>query len=283
MIQPAPDRSPPGVIADLDEPPEESSAGSSLIQLHHIGKRYGRVNVVEAIAGVDLQIAQREFVCLVGPSGCGKSTLLRLIAGIHRPSSGEVVVHGLSGRAARSAMVFQSYGIFPWKTVRANVRFGLDLRRCNRRDADARVDEWLGRMGLQDFGDAYPAQLSGGMRQRVSIARALVTEPDILLMDEPFAALDAQLRRLLQEELLDLWQEHSRTVVFVTHSIDEAIFLGDRVVVMSRRPGRIIGDYPVPLPRPRGPEVRAHPEFGQLANTLWEQLRQEVHDDGEPR
>ncbi|AII10538.1 mannosyltransferase (plasmid) [Rhodococcus opacus] len=243
-----------------------------------VRKRYGVKLAVEALAGVDLTVAESEFVCLVGPSGCGKSTLLRMIAGIHQPSEGQIALRLPIGNSVATAMVFQDYGIFPWKTVEANVRFGLEVTGTSAKESRDRVGHWLDRMGLTEFRSAYPATLSGGMKQRVSIARALAVEPGVLLMDEPFAALDAQMRRILQDELLALWQEDLRTVVFVTHSLEEAILLGDRVVVMSSRPGRIIADFRVPFARPRSPEVRLDPAFTELEETIWEQLRKEVGD-----
>ena len=246
------------------------------IQISEVGKRYEGRNPVEALSDVTLTVDDSEFVCLVGPSGCGKSTLLRMIMGLHRPSTGAVDVFADDPVQPPTAMVFQDYSIFPWKTVEQNVRFGFEGRRLPRAEASARVDKWLERLGLDQFRRAYPAALSGGMRQRVSIARALAVEPEVLLMDEPFAALDAQLRRVLQEELLALWQQDRRTVVFVTHSLEEAILLGDRIVVMSARPGRIIADIRVPFDRPRSPEIRTAPEFAELEGEIWAQLRDEV-------
>ncbi|GAA1738728.1 ABC transporter ATP-binding protein [Luedemannella helvata] len=254
------------------------------IRIRDVGKVYGTTHAVTALEGVDLDVMDGEFVCLVGPSGCGKSTLLRMIANLHRPTSGLVEIETQRPVPWPTAMVFQDYGIFPWKTVEQNVAFGLRPRGVGKEEARRRVAHWLERMGLTDFAKTYPGNLSGGMRQRVSIARAMVVEPEVLLMDEPFAALDAQLRRLLQEELLAIWQENSRTVVFVTHSLDEAILLGDRIVVMSARPGRIIGDYRVPFERPRTPDIRGTAEFSALEERIWAQLRAEVRraPGGEP-
>ena len=230
---------------------------------------------LNALGPFTVDIADGEFVCVVGPSGCGKSTFLRIIAGLVRPSRGSVEI-----RTRRSqnptAMVFQEYSIYPWKTVLENARFGLDVARVRKREANDRALTYLAKLGLADRARARPDTLSGGMKQRVSIARALAVEPEILLMDEPFAALDAQLRTVLQEELLDLWQADQRTVVFVTHSLDEAILLGDRVVVMTARPGRLLASVDVPFARPRGPEVRATPEFARLQAELWDMLRTEV-------
>ncbi|WP_405618962.1 ABC transporter ATP-binding protein [Streptomyces sp. NBC_00076] len=238
-------------------------------------RTFGRTpRAVEALGPVDVTVAPGEFVCLVGPSGCGKSTLLRIAAGLLRPSTGRLEIRTSSARPA--AMIFQDYGIYDWKTVRANVRFGLDIQRVPRRAANARADEWLTRMGLADFAHAYPATLSGGMRQRVAIARALAVEPELLLMDEPFAALDAQLRMILQEELLELTQTTRTTTLFVTHSLEEAIVLGDRVLVMSARPGRIIAEHRPPFPRPRTGDIRSTPEFTALRGELWDLLRKEA-------
>ncbi|MFB6991051.1 ABC transporter ATP-binding protein [Streptomyces sp. NPDC056178] len=239
-------------------------------------RSFGRgVKSLPALGPVDLSVAPGEFACIVGPSGCGKSTLLRIAAGLLRPSSGELSIRTASSRPA--AMIFQDYGIHDWKTVLANVRFGLDIQRVPRKEADARARDWLARMGLSDFAGAYPAALSGGMRQRVAIARALAVEPEMLLMDEPFAALDAQLRTILQDELLDLTQTTRTTTLFITHSLEEAIVLGDRVLVMSAGPGRIIAERRPPFARPRtGDEVRSAPEFTALKSELWELLRGEV-------
>ncbi|MEU2617406.1 ABC transporter ATP-binding protein [Streptomyces sp. NPDC007157] len=238
-------------------------------------RTFGRApHAVDALGPLDLAVAPGEFVCLVGPSGCGKSTLLRIAAGLLRPSAGRLEIRSDSPRPA--AMIFQDYGIYDWKTVLANVRFGLDVQRVPRRAANARAADWLARLGLADFADAYPATLSGGMRQRVAIARALAVEPELLLMDEPFAALDAQLRVILQDELLDLTQALRTTTLFITHSLEEALVLGDRVLVMSARPGRIIAEHRPPFPRPRTGRIRDTPEFTALKSELWELLRKEA-------
>ncbi|MCX6503007.1 MAG: ABC transporter ATP-binding protein [Microbacterium sp.] len=250
------------------------------IRVQDVGKIYGvGSKQVEALKGVDLDIRDNEFVCMVGPSGCGKSTLLRIIADLQRPSAGEVEVTTSAAALRPSAVVFQDYSIYPWKTVKDNVKFGLLAQNLPKAEVEDRVSRWLDKLSLTAFADHYPSQLSGGMRQRVAIARAMVVESEILLMDEPFAALDAQLRRVLQEELLDLWQDMRRTVLFITHNLDEAILLGDRVVVMSGRPGRVIGDYEVPFGRPRNAEIRGSADFAALEQELWHQLRHEV-DDG---
>lgn len=237
---------------------------------------------IEALGPIDLTVPRGQFVAVVGPSGCGKSTLLRIAAGLTKPSEGslDLTPSGDAGRLL--AMVFQDYGIFPWKSVRDNVRFGLDLKRVQRQQSAAVVDDWLGRLGLASFADAMPRTLSGGMRQRVAIARAFASDPELLLMDEPFAALDAQLRTILQDELLDLVQATRRTVLFVTHSLDEAIVLADRVIVISSRPGRIIADHDVPFERPRTAEIRGDHRFGELREELWSALRREVERAHQP-
>lgn len=250
--------------------PSSDTATEVRIRVDGVSKWYSTKDPVHAVDGVDLDIADGEFVCLVGPSGCGKSTLLRMMNGLSRPSAGAVEVR-TDGLRLPTAMVFQDYSIFPWMSVEQNVRFGLG-RDVPAAEADARVERWLDRMGLLQFRRSYPAGLSGGMRQRVAIARAIAVEPAVLLMDEPFAALDAQLRRVLQEELLAIWQEDRRTVVFVTHSLEEAILLGDRVVVMSARPGRVVADIRVPFERPRTADVRATQEFADLEQELWSLL-----------
>jgi NitT/TauT family transport system ATP-binding protein len=234
---------------------------------------------VHALGPFDLDVAEGEFVCVVGPSGCGKSTLLRIVAGLLRPSKGEVELYAEQTSETPVAMVFQDYSIYPWKTVERNVSFGLELQGVAKKEAVERGRYWLERLGLADFAKAYPDTLSGGMRQRVSIARALTVEPEILLMDEPFAALDAQLRQVLQDELLDIWQsEARRTVLFITHSLEEAIVLGDRVVVMSARPGQLVKSVDVPFERPRTPELRGKAEFNDFKNELWQLLKGEVEN-----
>jgi len=253
------------------------AAASSKVSIRGVHRRFAgkRGADVHAFGPVDLEIGNGEFLCLIGPSGCGKSTLLRAIAGLVAPSEGSIEI---AVDAARQpiAMVFQDYGIYPWKTVEANVRFGLQLAGVSRQEIGRRVHKWLELLRIEDFAKAYPHTLSGGMRQRVAIARALAVEPQILLMDEPFAALDAQLREILQDELLALWQADRRTVVFVTHSLEEAIILGDRVAVMSSRPGQIVEVVDVPFERPRTGALRNRPEFGQLRGQLWQLLQSEI-------
>lgn len=229
-----------------------------------------------AVDGVTLDVEPGEFLCLVGPSGCGKSTLLRVCAGLVRQTAGEVAIAPGRPGAPSTAMVFQDHALLPWRTVRDNVVFGLENRGVPRVEREARAREMLALVGLSRFAGAYPYQLSGGMKQRVGIARALATDPEVLLMDEPLAALDAQTRTILQEELLRIWADLGKTVIYVTHSIEEALLLGDRIVLLTRRPGRIKRVFTVELGRPRGLEARASPEFGALVDKIWAELREEV-------
>jgi NitT/TauT family transport system ATP-binding protein len=250
----------------------------SKIEIRDLGKTYQtRHGSVRALENVDLTVDEGEFLCLIGPSGSGKSTLLRILAGIYRQSTGSVTVYGSAEEQnARNAVVFQEYAIFPWRTVIDNIAFGLEMRGSPRKERLETAQRYLDTVGLTEFADHYPYQLSGGMKQRVALARALATDPDILLMDEPFGALDAQTRLVLQEELLRIWEADQKTVVYVTHSIEEAIILGYRVVVMTARPGRIKSELQVDLPRPRELRVRTTVHFGRLAQKLWEELSGEV-------
>jgi NitT/TauT family transport system ATP-binding protein len=230
-----------------------------------------------AIDHVSLEIATGEFFMIVGPSGCGKTTLLRILAGLDRPTSGSVVVERSDRAKPLNAMVFQGESIFPWMTVRQNAAYGLTMRGRPQVEIDDIVGHYLDRTGLTRFANAYPYQLSGGMKQRVSIARAFATDPEILLMDEPFSALDEQNRSLLQEELLRIWDETKKTVLFITHSVDEAVTLGDRIMVMTAHPGRAKALIDVPFERPRNVmALRARPEYGELVLAIWRQLRDEV-------
>jgi NitT/TauT family transport system ATP-binding protein len=232
---------------------------------------------VLALDDINLTIAPGEFLCIVGPSGCGKSTLLRILAGLDHQTGGSITVDA-PGWAVENAMVFQESGLFPWMSVEANVRFGLMTRGVPAAEAAARVEAALKLVGLTKFRHHYPHQLSGGMRQRSAIARAFVTDPAMLLMDEPFAALDAQNRVILQAELVRLWEETRKTVVYVTHSIEEALSLGDRTVVMTAQPGRIKQIIDVPFPHPRNlMTLSASPEFGKLKLDIWRVLEDEVN------
>lgn len=250
------------------------------IVVRHLYKvfRRGR-HQVTALQDVSLDIAEGEFCVLLGPSGCGKSTLLRILAGLEHPSAGTVEIKRTRSDAPLNAMVFQEQGVLPWMTVEENVAFGLRMRGLPPEEVQERTERFLEKTQLLPFRHAYPKELSGGMKQRVSLARAFVTEPEILLMDEPFSALDEQNKFLLQEELLRIWSEHRRTVVYVTHSIDEALLLGDRLVLMSARPGRIVEDIPVTLPRPRQIEsIRSSSEAAHLFVKIWHHLRREVSE-----
>jgi NitT/TauT family transport system ATP-binding protein len=231
-----------------------------------------------AIDGISLDVEDGEFVCLVGPSGCGKTTLLRIVAGLEQCSSGTLHVERSQGSARPlNAMVFQESSLFPWLTVMDNAAFGLEMRGLPRAEREALTRPILDMVGLTGFFKHYPHQLSGGMRQRVSLARAFANDSEILLMDEPFAALDAQNKLILQEELLRIWETHRKTVLFITHSIDEAIALGDRVVVMGASPGRIMEEMRVEFPRPRAiAELKAQPKFGAMELHIWRTLESEV-------
>jgi NitT/TauT family transport system ATP-binding protein len=231
---------------------------------------------VTAIENISLSVAPGEFLCIVGPSGCGKSTLLRILAGLDRQTGGTIKVDA-AGWPVENAMVFQESGLFPWMNVEKNVGFGLMTRGVPTAEARARVEDALKLVGLTKFRKHYPHQLSGGMRQRCAIARAFVTDPGMLLMDEPFAALDAQNRVLLQAELVRIWEQTGKTVVYITHSIEEALLLGDRTVIMTAHPGRVKQIIDVPFPRPRDlVTLSASPEFGRLKLDIWRVLEEEV-------
>ncbi|HEY7663461.1 MAG TPA: ABC transporter ATP-binding protein [Xanthobacteraceae bacterium] len=233
---------------------------------------------VRALRGFDIDIGEGEFLSIVGPSGCGKSTFLNVLLGLLRPDSGELTMRGrrIAGPGSDRAMVFQEFGLLPWRTVQNNVELGLELKgvaAVARRKISARLIEMVGLIGFETH---YPHELSGGMKQRVGLARALATDPDVLLMDEPFAALDAQTRDLMQVELLHIWQAARKTVLFVTHQIDEAIYLSDRIMVMTKRPGRAKKIFAVDLPRPRDYEMRVTPRFNDLKLEIWHTLKDEI-------
>jgi NitT/TauT family transport system ATP-binding protein len=243
-----------------------------VIELKDVGKHFDLPGQrIEALRGARLTVHKGEFVCLIGASGCGKSTLLRIVAGFERPTHGEALMWGvpIAGPAPDRGMVFQDYGLFPWLTVRRNIAFGPIARGRPAAEVRHTVERFISLIGLQRFADAYPHQLSGGMKQRVAIARVLANDADVVLMDEPFGALDAMTRERLQDELLEIWQRTGLTVMFVTHSIEEAIFLADRVVVMSPRPGRIESEMRVDLPRRR--DVSA-PDFNEIRRELSRRL-----------
>jgi NitT/TauT family transport system ATP-binding protein len=239
-----------------------------ILDIRGVGKTYElNGQKIEALRDASLTVRKGEFVCLIGASGCGKSTLLRIVAGFEAPSAGEALMWDkpVGGPAPDRGMVFQDYGLFPWLTVRQNIGFGPAARGLPRKEVRETVERFVGMVGLARFADAFPHQLSGGMKQRVAIARVLANDADMVLMDEPFGALDAMTRERLQDELLDIWQRTKLTVLFVTHSIEEAIFLADRVVVMEPGPGRIASEHRIDLPRPR--DV-ASPEFNEVRRDL---------------
>ena len=248
------------------------------VEISNLGVRFGTgANVVEAVSNVSINVNPGEFVSILGPSGCGKSTLLNVVAGFVARSDGSVRIDGkeVNGPGAERGMVFQQYSLFPWMTVRKNVEFGLKMlgRHSSERETAART--LLGLAGLLAFENHYPDQLSGGMKQRVGIVRALATSPQVLLMDEPFGALDAQTRIVMQQILTNMWQRFRLSVLFITHDIDESIFLSDKVYVMTARPGRIKAEIEVPLPRPRVAEMTTSHEFLKLKRQLHELIREE--------
>jgi len=253
-----------------------SDATTPIVEIKGVSKQFElQGQRIEALRDANLRLAKGEFVCLIGASGCGKSTLLRIVAGFEQPSQGEALMWGkpIAGPAPDRGMVFQDYGLFPWLTVRRNIAFGPTARGLAAAEVKDTVERFVSLVGLQRFADAYPHQLSGGMKQRVAIARVLANDADLVLMDEPFGALDAMTRERLQDELLDIWQRTGLTVMFVTHSIEEAIFLADRVVVMSPGPGRIETEMRIDLPRPR--DVSA-PDFNDIRRELSRMLHSNV-------
>ena len=230
-----------------------------------------------ALLPVDLAVADGEFITILGPSGCGKSTLLRIVAGLDRPTTGRVVLDGreVTRAGPDRGMVFQSYTLFPWLTVRQNIAFGPRERGLPPTEQQRTADDFIARVGLTGFADHYPKQLSGGMQQRTALARALANDPGILLLDEPFGALDNQTRSLMQELLLGIWEAKRKTVLFVTHDIEEAVFMANRVIVISARPARIKCELPIPLPHPRPYTIKTTPEFAALKARLTEEIREE--------
>ena len=230
-----------------------------------------------ALNGVNLDIHDNEFICVVGPSGCGKSTLLNIIAGLSEPTSGKVYCDGkeVTGTGTERGVVFQQYALFPWLTVKKNVMFALEMRGIKGKAAEEEAMKYLEMVQLAKFADHYPKELSGGMKQRVAIARAYAAEPEVLLMDEPFGALDAQTRTQLQTELLETWEKKRKTCFFITHDVEEAIILAQRVIIMSARPGRIKDIVDINIPYPRTQETKMTPEFMELKNHIWGQVYQE--------
>ena len=254
------------------------NTSSVKVRIENVKKVFnGRMGEVVALNGVSLDIKENEFICVVGPSGCGKSTLLNILAGLDKPSSGEVYVDDklVEGPGPDRGVVFQQYALFPWLTVEKNVAFGLNLKKLSQDVIDERVAKYLDVVGLKEFAKSYPKELSGGMKQRVAIARAYAVNPDVLLMDEPFGALDAQTRTQLQQELLDTWEKEQKTCFFITHDVEEAIILATKVIVMSARPGRIKSIVDINIPYPRNQETKMSREFTELKNEIWAQVYHE--------
>jgi len=249
--------------------------------IHRLTKRFeSRSGLVQALAEISFRVKPGEFVSIVGPSGCGKSTLLKILAGLVPPSSGYIKFDQLDGkRWPRTALVFQEYALFPWLTVLDNVALGLEMRGVARPERQHQAHTFLEQIGLAAFSRHYPYELSGGMRQRVAIARAMLTSPQLLLMDEPFSALDAQSKLILQEELLRIWKDHQQTVIYITHDIEEAVLLGDRVLVMSGRPGRIQEEIHIPLGRPRNLQQRDHRIVREITWHIWKAIEGEVRQN----
>ncbi|GAB3729063.1 ABC transporter ATP-binding protein [Nocardiopsis nanhaiensis] len=235
---------------------------------------------VQALDNITLDVSEGEFVSLIGASGCGKSTLLRLVDGLTKPSGGELILDGsqVTSPGPDRAFVFQQDRLLPWRTIKDNVAFGLEVQGAPKDEVATRCAELLELMGIPGFADAYPHELSGGMRQRVNIARALAVDPQVLLMDEPFAALDGQTREIMQAELMRVWQETKKTVLFVTHQIDEAVYLSDRIIVLTVRPGRVKQEIHVDIPRPRTLQTKRTPEFTRYVDEIWGLIEQEVRE-----
>lgn len=233
---------------------------------------------VQALKDFNLEVEEGEFLCIIGPSGCGKSTFLRILAGLIPPTSGTVQILESDKGANKpiNNIIFQEYAIFPWKIVKDNVAFGLQMRGVPKKEREEIAMEWINRVGLSKFANSYPHQLSGGMKQRVSIARAFANDPEVLLMDEPLGALDAQTRAVLQQELIRIWEADQKTVVYITHGIEESVLLGDRIVLMTAHPGTNKTSFNVEFPRPRDIQLTRSAAFGELRYTIWKSLESEV-------
>lgn len=265
-------------VLKFKNPEDTDDHGKGQIDIKDVSITFGSgPDAFNAVKTTSISIKAGEFVCILGPSGCGKSTLLNSIAGYVKPTTGEVTVDDVKVEkpGPDRGMVFQQYSLLPWKTVYENVAFGPKMAGASRTVAGSVANTFLGLVGLKKFGNRYPAELSGGMQQRVGIARALANYPSVLLMDEPFGALDAQTRLMMQESLLDIWRKFGTTVVFVTHDVDEAVFLSDRVLIMSAAPGRIIEDLKVDLPRPRSTDMTATPEYMKARQFCLDTIRTE--------
>ena len=261
---------------------ERIHARPVILSVRNLQKTFGEnEDAVIALQDVSLEVHRREFICVIGPSGCGKSTLIRLVAGLDEATGGEVLLDGqaVTGPGPDRGMVFQGYTLFPWLTVRGNVMFGLEMRGKPAATADAEARQWLHLVGLDRFTDSYPHELSGGMKQRVAIARALANEPRILIMDEPFGALDAQTRAQMQSYLLQIWKNVDVTILFITHDLDEAAYLSDRILVMGANPGRVVEMIENPVPRPRHPEQFLSRSFLSLKRRLAELIHPSTADD----
>ncbi|MDY2918152.1 MAG: ABC transporter ATP-binding protein [Anaerococcus sp.] len=248
------------------------------LKIDNVYKEYTtRKGKVVALNGVNLDIKENEFICVVGPSGCGKSTLLNNIAGLDTPTSGTIYLDGkpIEGTGVERGVVFQQYALFPWRTVLKNVMFGLEIKNVPKDEAEQIARKYIKSVGLEGFEDSYPKELSGGMKQRVAIARAYAVNPEVLLMDEPFGALDAQTRVQLQQELLNTWENEKKTCFFITHDVEEAVILAQRVVIMSARPGRIKRIVDIDIPYPRTQEIKTSPRFVELKNEIWDEVYQE--------
>lgn len=266
------------VVNDVNVQNVQRGAPVSKIEIRGLSKVFkGRNGDTVALQNTDLTIMQNEFVCVVGPSGCGKTTLLNIIGGLEEATSGSVKVDGVEvkGPGKERGVVFQQYALFPWKTVLKNIEFGLKLRGLSKQERKQRAEYYLELVGLKDFANAYPKELSGGMKQRVAIARAYAVEPEVLLMDEPFGALDAQTRAQLQEELLKTWQKKKKTCFFITHDVEEAVILAQRVIIMSSRPGRIKEIIDVDIPYPRDQSTKLDERFIRIKNEIWSKVYRE--------
>lgn len=250
----------------------------NVTKVYRVENDEGKADQLSVLNDFQLQVKKGEFLAILGPSGCGKSTFLNILGGLDKQTSGKIYVDDqpVVGSGNNMGYVFQAYALFPWRTVLENIEIGLEIRGVGKSERKKVAREYITLVGLDEFTNRYPHELSGGMKQRVAIARALAYQPDVLLMDEPFAALDAQTRELLQLELLRIWEKNNKTVIFVTHSIDEAIFLADRVAVMTARPGKIKEIIDIPLPRPRTGDIRNTNEFAKIRYQAWELLKDEV-------